>query len=141
MNKYLRDPKFLLFNVEDRVARITLNRPDKRNSLSPSLLTELRDALLEADGRIDVNVVILEGAGKDFCAGYDLVGSYAGFKDGEPLEHGADAKAHVTGIRPILRTGPPARTSSAGMPGRIADRHCPTNFLPGTHFGRQAIRS
>jgi enoyl-CoA hydratase len=85
MNKYLREPQYLLFDVKERVARITLNRPDKRNTLSPSLLTELRDALLEADGRVDVNVVILEGAGKDFCAGYDLVGSYAGFKDGEPI--------------------------------------------------------
>ena len=85
MNKYLRDPQYLLFDVKDRVARITLNRPDKRNTLSPSLLAELRDALLEADGRVDVNVVILEGAGKDFCAGYDLTGAYAGFKDGDPI--------------------------------------------------------
>jgi len=85
MNKYLRDPQYLLFEVKERVARVTLNRPDKRNTLSPSLLTELRDALMEADGRVDVNVVILEGAGKDFCAGYDLVGSYAGFKDGDPI--------------------------------------------------------
>jgi len=81
--KYLRDPQFLLFDVKERVARITLNRPDKRNTLSPALLTELRDALMEADARVDVNVVILEGAGKDFCAGYDLAGAYAGFKDGE----------------------------------------------------------
>ena len=85
MNKYLRDPQYLLFDVKDRVARITLNRPDKRNTLSPSLLAELRDALLEADGRVDVNVVILEGAGKDFCAGYALTGAYAGFKDGDPV--------------------------------------------------------
>jgi enoyl-CoA hydratase len=48
------------------------------------MLAELRDALLEADDLNDVNVVILEGAGKDFCAGYDLAGAYAGFKDGTP---------------------------------------------------------
>ena len=83
VGKYLRDPQTLLFNVSERVARITLNRPDKRNTLSPALLTELRDALMEADARVDVNAVILEGAGKDFCAGYDLVGAYAGFKEGE----------------------------------------------------------
>jgi len=85
MNKYLRDPQYLLFDVKERVARITLNRPEKRNTLSPSLLTELRDALLEADSRVDVNVVVLEGAGKDFCAGYDLAGAYAGFKDGDSI--------------------------------------------------------
>ncbi len=83
MNKYLRDPQCLLFDVKERVARITLNRPDKRNTLNGQLLTELRDALMEADARVDVNVVILEGAGKDFCAGYDLVGAYAGLKEGE----------------------------------------------------------
>jgi enoyl-CoA hydratase len=47
------------------------------------MLAELRDALIEADALVDVNVIILEGAGKDFCAGYDLAGAYAGFKDGE----------------------------------------------------------
>lgn len=83
MGKYLRDPKHLLFGVKERVARITLNKPEKRNALSPAMVAELRDALLEADARVDVNVVILEGAGKDFCAGYDLAGAYAGFKEGE----------------------------------------------------------
>jgi enoyl-CoA hydratase len=38
----------------------------------------LRDGLLEADARLDVNVIVLGGAGKDFCAGYDLAGAYAG---------------------------------------------------------------
>src|SRR4051794_39801786 len=92
--KYLRDPQFLLFDVKERVARITLNRPDKRNTLSPALLAELRDALMEADARVDVNVVILEGAGKDFCAGYDLAGAYSGFKDGEtPSWNDADYRS------------------------------------------------
>jgi enoyl-CoA hydratase len=84
MNKHLRSSEYVLFEVKDRIARITLNRPDKRNALHPALLAELRDALLEADDLTDVNVVILEGAGKDFCAGYDLAGAYAGFKDGTP---------------------------------------------------------
>ena len=83
MRKYLRSTEYLLFEVKDRIARITLNRPEKRNALHPALLTELRDALLEADGLVEVNAIILEGAGKDFCAGYDLVGAYAGFKEGE----------------------------------------------------------
>lgn len=83
MRKYLRSTEYILFDVKDRVARITLNRPEKRNALHPALLTELRDALLEADALADVNVIILEGAGKDFCAGYDLVGAYAGYKEGE----------------------------------------------------------
>jgi enoyl-CoA hydratase len=83
MRKHLRSTDFILFEVENRIARITLNRPEKRNALHPALLTELRDALTEADALNDVNVVILEGAGKDFCAGYDLVGAYEGYKEGE----------------------------------------------------------
>jgi enoyl-CoA hydratase len=60
------------------VARITLNRPDKRNALTPQALAELSDALIEADDRTDVHAIVLAGAGRDFCAGYDLTGAYAG---------------------------------------------------------------
>jgi enoyl-CoA hydratase len=83
MGKYLGSTQYILFDVKDRIARITLNRPEKRNALHPAMLAELRDALIEADALVDVNVIILEGAGKDFCAGYDLAGAYAGFKEGE----------------------------------------------------------
>jgi enoyl-CoA hydratase len=83
MSKYLRSQEYIRFDIKDRVARITLNRPEKRNALLPAMVLEVHDALIEADARVDVNVVVLEGAGKDFCAGYDLAGAYAGFKDGE----------------------------------------------------------
>jgi enoyl-CoA hydratase len=76
MGKWLRTTEWIRFEVQDRVARVTLNRPDKRNSLSTALVRELHDGLWEADDRTDVNVIILEGAGKDFCAGYDLVTTY-----------------------------------------------------------------
>ena len=76
--KWLKTTDALTFDVEDRVARITLNRPEKRNALSAGMIGELHDALLEADDRTDVNVILLQGAGKDFCAGYDLTGSYGG---------------------------------------------------------------
>ena len=76
--KWLKAPQDVLFSVEDRIARITLNRPDKRNALTPGMLQELHDALLEADDRTDVSAIILAGAGKDFCTGYDLGGVYAG---------------------------------------------------------------
>lgn len=88
--KWLDQPEEILFEVSERIARITLNKPDKRNALSPRTLQELHDALLEADDRLDVNVVILQGAGKDFCAGYDLGGVYAGRK-AESEAEAADA--------------------------------------------------
>ena len=78
MAKWLSSTETIRFEVADRVARITLNRPDARNALSGEMLGELRDALLEADDRNDVHVVLLAGEGKDFCAGYDLKGAYAG---------------------------------------------------------------
>jgi len=79
MAKWLKTTDTITFEVAERVARITLNRPDKRNTLSPALLAELHDALLEADDRTDVHAIVLAGNGKDFCAGYDLAGAYAGF--------------------------------------------------------------
>jgi enoyl-CoA hydratase len=74
--KWLRSPKNLLFVTAGKVARITLNRPHSRNALSNELLSELRDAFLEADDRTDINVILLDGAGKDFCAGYDMKSVY-----------------------------------------------------------------
>ena len=56
----------------DGRCRITLNRPDKRNALSLQLQQELHDALWDADLDKSVHAVLLKGAGKDFCAGYDL---------------------------------------------------------------------
>lgn len=76
--KWLSNPELIRFDVADGIATITLNRPEKRNALSPELLKEMHDAMIEADDRSDVNVILLQGAGKDFCAGYDLAGTYAG---------------------------------------------------------------
>ena len=54
------------------VRRLTLNRPDKRNALSHALRSRLFELLREADADPGVRVVIIRGAGKSFCAGYDL---------------------------------------------------------------------
>jgi enoyl-CoA hydratase/carnithine racemase len=84
--RYLKSTSQILFQVADQVARITLNRPEKRNSLSPELINELHDALLEADARTDVNAILLSAAGKDFCAGYDLGSTYGGTADADQDE-------------------------------------------------------
>ena len=80
--KWLKSTEFIRFEVADRVARITLNRPEKKNTLNSHLLAELRQAFLEADDLADVSVIVLQGEGRDFCAGYDLTGSYGGGADG-----------------------------------------------------------
>jgi enoyl-CoA hydratase len=82
--KWLKSTEKIAFEIAGNVARITLNRPEKRNALSAEMLRELHEALLEADDRTDANVILLSGAGKDFCAGYDLMGSYGGSGETTP---------------------------------------------------------
>jgi methylglutaconyl-CoA hydratase len=62
----------LLRSLEDGVLTLTLNRPAKRNALSGELIEELHQSLERADLDAEVRVVVLRGAGKDFCAGADL---------------------------------------------------------------------
>ena len=56
------------------IARVTLNRPEKRNALNPELMTSLQQALERAAEDPQVRVVLLTGAGQDFCSGADLSG-------------------------------------------------------------------
>ena len=62
----------VLYTQEDAVARITLNRPEKRNALNPALIAGIKEALREASRDERVRVVVITGAGKDFCSGADL---------------------------------------------------------------------
>ncbi len=64
----------ILYEVDSGRARITLNRPEKRNAMNRKLLEELNVALWEADNDTRVHAVILRGAGSCFCSGYDLSG-------------------------------------------------------------------
>lgn len=62
----------VLYTVERTVARITLNRPEKRNALNAWLVGRLKQVLRDAEQNDVVRVVVLAGAGADFCAGADL---------------------------------------------------------------------
>lgn len=62
----------LLYEVKDRVARITLNRPDAANALNDEMGRELMQVAIRASEDRDVRAVILTGAGKMFCGGGDL---------------------------------------------------------------------
>ena len=59
-------------SVEDKIRRLTLNRPEKLNAMSPKLLEELDDVMTVFEDDPDASVLIVRGAGRAFCAGYDL---------------------------------------------------------------------
>jgi enoyl-CoA hydratase len=66
----------VIYEVKENIARITMNRGDKMNALNHALWDDLLAAFAEAENDPEVRVVILCGAGRSFCAGWDLKGSY-----------------------------------------------------------------
>jgi len=62
----------IIYQAGGGTGRITLNRPQAMNALTPAMLKELKSAVLEAGKDVDVKVIVLTGAGRAFCAGVDL---------------------------------------------------------------------
>ena len=81
----------ILLEVIDAVARITLNRPERANALNQAMLTEIGQALDEAEGNAAVRAIVVRGAGSAFSSGFDLK---------EQMER---RPAGVAQWRPILR--------------------------------------
>ena len=73
----------LLCAIDQRVATITLNRPEKRNALSDNLTPALRQTLLDLENNNDVGCIVITGTGNAFCAGGDI-GGMAGNRSEEP---------------------------------------------------------
>ena len=72
------------YQVSEHIAKIVMNRPEKRNALNHQLLEDLDSAFAAADQDPEVRVVILSGAGSAFCAGYDIKGSpYTSVPEGD----------------------------------------------------------
>lgn len=70
----------VLYERDGRIARITLNRPDVLNAIDNDLPSELAAAVARADSDENVHVILLAGAGRAFCAGYDLTAYASGDK-------------------------------------------------------------
>ena len=68
----MADEQPVLYAVDGAVARLTLNRPDKRNALNAAVIAALKENLRRASEDERVRVIVIAGAGKDFCAGADL---------------------------------------------------------------------
>jgi enoyl-CoA hydratase len=91
------------YAVDGRIARITLNRPERGNGITLEMPRELAAAVEQADLDPGVHVIALSGAGKGFCGGYDLVASAegnmegisdAGAPEGSPLDPMVQARNH-----------------------------------------------
>ena len=94
----------LLESVSGGIARLTLNRPDKRNALNAALVRALTEALDRTASDPSVRVVTLAGAGKDFCAGADLAELERVVEKGH-AESLADARA-LAGVFANMRSHP-----------------------------------
>ncbi|MBN2667763.1 MAG: enoyl-CoA hydratase/isomerase family protein [Bacteroidales bacterium] len=64
--------EFATLSIENRVAYISLNRPEKRNALNPTLVGNLKSLFKEAEASDDVKIIVLKANGDAFCAGADL---------------------------------------------------------------------
>ncbi len=90
-------PDVVLYEVSERIATITLNRPEARNALSSEVLRQLPQRLREADASDEVDVVILTGSDPAFCAGLDL--KELGSTGGNLGATGADGRPNRDGVR------------------------------------------
>jgi 2-(1,2-epoxy-1,2-dihydrophenyl)acetyl-CoA isomerase len=70
--------KTIIVDIADEVATLTLNRPDKLNSLDPTILRELSTALAKLNEDDGVKALVMTGAGRAFCSGADLTASSSG---------------------------------------------------------------
>jgi enoyl-CoA hydratase/carnithine racemase len=83
----------ILYSVDEHVATLTLNRPEKLNAFTVTMMREMIDAFGRVDADDDVRAVIVTGAGRGFCAGADLSGG------GETFAHGGSDQTEERVIR------------------------------------------
>jgi enoyl-CoA hydratase len=75
-------PETLIYETGDRVARITLNRPERGNGITPRMPAEIAECVERANLDPEVHVIALAGNGSGFCGGYDLVAAAEGDMSG-----------------------------------------------------------
>lgn len=133
----------VLFEIKDRVALITLNRPERRNALNQALLAQLYDALDRVTDDPAISCAIITGQGKGFCSGLDLA-CLATDNLLDPRGDGSDmAKMFNSCPKPIIgAVNGPAMTGGfelalncdfliASTEARFADTHAKVGIHPG----------
>jgi 2-(1,2-epoxy-1,2-dihydrophenyl)acetyl-CoA isomerase len=84
-----------LASIEDGVATLVMNRPERRNALSGAMLTAMGAALVECESDPDVALIVLTGAGGAFCAGGDVKGMADGTGGGSTARAGSDIDSRI----------------------------------------------
>jgi methylglutaconyl-CoA hydratase len=107
------DTQEIIYTVEGAAARITLNRPEKRNALNDALIEGLKRTLNDADGNDAVRVVVIAGAGADFCSGADL-SALQKISESSTLENLADAESLMKLFTQIRRVRVPVVAAVRG---------------------------
>jgi enoyl-CoA hydratase len=102
----------VLYETASRVATLTLNRPERLNAITPALIGDLRSALEQAWGDDDVHAIRLRGAGRAFCAGYDIGWGADSMKDEidgvwDPIEDYAFMSRFVEAYMALWRSPKP----------------------------------
>ena len=110
----------IAYQIDGSIARITLNRAERRNALDQELLGELRESLRVAAADGDVRVVVIAGAGKDFCSGMDLR-TFAENASGDLAKFQAEAR-NMAGLLLDMRRHP--RPIIAVVQGRALGGGC-----------------
>ncbi len=132
----------ILVTEEDGVLRITLNRPERRNAMTPEMQGELIRAMEEAAAS-DCRVVMFAGAGEAFCAGLDL-SALQGMNDKSAAEHTADAERIAQLFRTLYELPKPtiAVVHGAAVAGGtgLATMCDFTLAVPGAKFGYTEVR-
>lgn len=100
------EPSDLLFEVRDRVAVLTLNRPHKLNALSPAMIAQAIAALERCATDPEVGCVVVTGAERGFCAGGDIEAMQSAARGNEVFEQKVDRQRFIHRVSELLYTIP-----------------------------------
>jgi 2-(1,2-epoxy-1,2-dihydrophenyl)acetyl-CoA isomerase len=89
----MREYSTILFAVRDKVAHLTLNRPEAANSLNATLSSQMMDAVVRCEDDPDIRSLVVTGTGRFFCAGADLKGFYSA---------GSELKSRVSKFHAVI---------------------------------------
>jgi enoyl-CoA hydratase/carnithine racemase len=144
------DYRYILYDIDNRVLTITLNRPDRLNAISPPMREELIDAFGRASADDQIRAIIVTGAGRAFCAGTDINAGADAFnyqkqaKNASPATH-RDGGGRISlkifdCLKPVIAAinGPAVGvgvTMTLGMDIRIASHDAKFGFV----FTRRGI--